>query len=139
MAKFNGYGGGFGGGNNMQQLMRQAQQMQKQLAEAQKELAESEVVATSAGGMVEVVMGCDRTLTSIKIKPEAVDPDDVEMLEDKDIDAVLVCSSTDTHADIAIAAAKAGKHVFCEKPVDLTPEKAKIPTIKMEMMARGQM
>ena len=82
MAKFNGYGGGFGGGNNMQQLMRQAQQMQKQLAEAQKELAESEVVATSAGGMVEVVMGCDRTLTSIKIKPEAVDPDDVEMLED---------------------------------------------------------
>ena len=57
MAKFNGYGGGFGGGNNMQQLMRQAQQMQKQLQEAQKELAESEVVATSAGGMVEVVMG----------------------------------------------------------------------------------
>ena len=83
MAKFNGYGGGFGGGgNNMQQLMRQAQQMQKQLQEAQKELAESEVVATSAGGMVEVVMGCDRTLSSIKIKPEAVDPDDVEMLED---------------------------------------------------------
>lgn len=82
MAKFNGYGGGFGGGNNMQQLMRQAQQMQKQLAEAQKELAESEVVATSAGGMVEVVMGCDRTLSSIKINPEAVDPDDVEMLED---------------------------------------------------------
>ena len=41
----------------------------------------------------------------------------VDMLEDKDIDAVLVCSSTDTHADIAIAAAKAGKHVFCEKPI----------------------
>lgn len=46
-----------------------------------------------------------------------------EMLADKDIDAVLVCSSTDTHADISIEAAKAGKHVFCEKPVDLTPEK----------------
>ena len=56
----------------------------------------------------------------------------VAMLEDKDIDAVLVCSSTDTHADIAIAAAKAGKHVFCEKPVDLTPEKvqAVIDTVK---------
>ncbi len=79
MAKFNGFGGG---GGNMQQLMRQAQQMQQKLAEAQKELAETEVVATSSGGMVEVVMGCDRTLTSIKIKPEAVDPDDVEMLED---------------------------------------------------------
>lgn len=46
-----------------------------------------------------------------------------EMLADKDIDAVLVCSSTDTHADISIEAAKAGKHIFCEKPVDLTPEK----------------
>ena len=43
-----------------------------------------------------------------------------EMLADADIDAVLVCSSTDTHADIAIAAANAGKHVFCEKPVDLS-------------------
>ena len=48
----------------------------------------------------------------------------VEMLEDKDIDAVLVCSSTDTHADIAIAAAKAGKHVFCEKPDAVSVEEA---------------
>ncbi len=46
-----------------------------------------------------------------------------EMLADSEIDAVLVCSSTDTHADISIEAAQAGKHVFCEKPVDLTPEK----------------
>lgn len=48
-----------------------------------------------------------------------------EMLADDEIDAVLVCSSTDTHADISIEAAQAGKHVFCEKPVDLTPEKVK--------------
>lgn len=48
-----------------------------------------------------------------------------EMLADDEIDAVLVCSSTDTHADISIEAAEAGKHVFCEKPVDLTPEKVK--------------
>lgn len=46
-----------------------------------------------------------------------------DMLADEEIDAVLVCSSTDTHADISIEAAKAGKHIFCEKPVDLTPEK----------------
>lgn len=46
-----------------------------------------------------------------------------ELLADPEIDAVLVCSSTDTHAEIAIAAANAGKHVFCEKPVDLTIEK----------------
>lgn len=46
-----------------------------------------------------------------------------QMLADPEIDAVMVCSSTNTHADISIEAAKAGKHVFCEKPVDLTPEK----------------
>ncbi len=41
-----------------------------------------------------------------------------KILEDKDIDAVLVCSSTDTHAQISIEAAEAGKHIFCEKPID---------------------
>ncbi len=79
MAKFN---GGFGGNNNMAQIMRQAQKMQQNIAQAQEELADTEVVATAGGGMVEVVMTCDRKLSSIKIAPEAVDPDDVEMLED---------------------------------------------------------
>ncbi|NLX93698.1 MAG: inositol 2-dehydrogenase [Clostridiales bacterium] len=54
---------------------------------------------------------------------EKIYADYKEMMADKEIDAVLVCSSTDTHADISIEAAKAGKHIFCEKPVDLTPEK----------------
>ena len=54
---------------------------------------------------------------------EKVYNDYKEMLADEEIDAVLVCSSTDTHADISIEAAKAVKHVFCEKPVDLTPAK----------------
>lgn len=81
MAKHGGFGGGFGG-NNMQQLMRQAQQMQEKIQKAQEELADTEVVATSGGGMVEVIMTCDRKISSIKIAPEAVDPDDVEMLED---------------------------------------------------------
>ncbi len=62
--------------------MRQAQKMQQNIAQAQEELADTEVVATAGGGMVEVVMTCDRKLSSIKIAPEAVDPDDVEMLED---------------------------------------------------------
>ena len=66
----------------MQQLMRQAQKMQADLQKAQQELADTEVEATSGGGMVTVVMTCDRKIESIKIKPEAVDPDDVEMLED---------------------------------------------------------
>ena len=84
MVKFN---GGFGGGN-MQQLMRQAQKMQQDILKAQEELAETEVVATAGGGMVEVTMTCDKKLVSLKIKPEAVDPDDVEMLEDLIIAAV---------------------------------------------------
>jgi myo-inositol 2-dehydrogenase / D-chiro-inositol 1-dehydrogenase len=47
------------------------------------------------------------------------------LLADKDIVAVLICSSTDTHADFVIKAAQAGKHVFCEKPVDLTTAKVR--------------
>ncbi len=82
MGKFNGFGGGFGGGGNMQQLMRQAQKMQADMQEAQAQLAETEVVGTAGGGMVEVTMTCDRKLTGIKIAKEAVDPDDVEMLQD---------------------------------------------------------
>lgn len=75
--------GGFGGGmGNMQQIMRQAQKMQQDMAKAKEELAEQEVTAVSGGGMVEVTMTCDKKIKSVKIKPEAVDPDDVEMLED---------------------------------------------------------
>ena len=46
-----------------------------------------------------------------------------ELVKDPEVEAVLVCSSTDTHATVAIAAANAKKHVFCEKPVDLSVEK----------------
>ena len=45
------------------------------------------------------------------------------LLEDKDIQAVVVCSSTDTHAEIIVEAARAGKHIFCEKPIDLNLER----------------
>lgn len=72
----------------MQQLMRQAQKMQQDMAKAKEELAQTEVTAVSGGGMVEVTMTCEKKLVSIKIKPEAVDPDDVEMLEDLIIAAV---------------------------------------------------
>lgn len=85
MGKFGGFGGGMG---NMQQLMRQAQKMQQDIAKAKEELAQTEVTAVSGGGMVEVTMTCEKKLVSIKIKPEAVDPDDVEMLEDLIIAAV---------------------------------------------------
>lgn len=74
------------GGGNMQQLMRQAQkmqeQMQNQMAKAEEELQNTVVSGTSGGGMVTVEMTGKRNITKVTIKPEAVDPDDVEMLED---------------------------------------------------------
>ncbi len=56
---------------------------------------------------------------------EKVTKDPREIMSDPEIGAVVICSSTDTHADMVMAAAAAGKHVFCEKPVDLTVEKVK--------------
>ncbi len=77
MAKFGGFGGGMG---NMQQLMRQAQKMQQEMMEAQEELKTMEV--TGSSGLVEVTMTCEKQVVSLNIKPEAVDPEDIEMLED---------------------------------------------------------
>ena len=75
--------GGFPGmGGNMNQLMKQAQKMQKQMEEATKELQEKEVTSSAGGGVVEVTVSGNREVTKVKIDPEAVDPDDVEMLED---------------------------------------------------------
>ncbi len=82
--------GGFGGGN-IQQLMRQAQKMQEDMNRAKQELEESEFSSSVGGGMVEVVMKGDKTMKSIKIKEEVVDPDDVEMLEDLVVSAVNDC------------------------------------------------
>lgn len=82
--------GGFGGGN-LQQLMRQAQKMQEDMTRAKKELEESEFSSSVGGGMVEVVMKGDKTMQSIKIKPEVVDPEDIEMLEDLVLSAVNDC------------------------------------------------
>lgn len=74
---------GYGGyGGNMQQIMKQAQMMQKKLTEAQAQLAEEEVVGSAGGGMVEVTLKGNKAPVAVAIKPEAVDPDDVEMLED---------------------------------------------------------
>ena len=80
--------GGFGGGANMQQLMRQAQKMQQQMQEAQEQLDAAEYEATSGGGMVSVKVSGKRELLELTIKPEAVDPDDVEMLQDLILAAV---------------------------------------------------
>ena len=84
----NNHFGGFGGGANMQQLMRQAQKLQQQMTKMQEELDAREFEATSGGGMVTAKVNGKRELLAISIKPEAVDPDDVEMLEDMVMAAV---------------------------------------------------
>ena len=67
---------------NMQQLMKQAQKMQQQMMAAQEELAKTQVQGTAGGGLVTATVTGAGEVVSIKIKPEAVDPDDVESLED---------------------------------------------------------
>ena len=72
----------------MQQLLRQAQKMQADMEKAQKELEETELEVSSGGGMVVCKVSGKGELKSIKINPEIVDPDDVELLEDTVLAAV---------------------------------------------------
>lgn len=75
--------GGFGGGNNqMQNLMKQAQKMQEEMQKAQAELEETEVEGSAGGGLVKVTMTAKKVVTGISINPDAVDMDDLTMLED---------------------------------------------------------
>jgi nucleoid-associated protein EbfC len=72
---------------NMQQMMRQAQKMQKELAKAQEEIATMTCEGSAGGGMVKAVVTGDMKVSSITIDPDAVDPEDVEMLQD------MVCAA----------------------------------------------
>ena len=77
-----------GGAPNMQQLMKQAQKMQAQMLEAQQKLAETELTGTAGGGLVTATVTGAGEVTRITIDPKAVDPDDVETLEDLVLAAV---------------------------------------------------
>lgn len=81
---------GFGGmgGMNMNNLMKQAQKMQKQMAETQESLGDKTLEMTSGGGAVKIVISGKKEIQEIKINPEVVDADDVEMLEDLILSAV---------------------------------------------------
>ena len=70
--------GGMGGGN----LMAQMRKMQEEMEKTQEELGQEEVTGTAGGGMVEIVMDGHQTVKAVRLKPEVVDPDDVEMLQD---------------------------------------------------------
>lgn len=71
-----------GGQPNIQKLMKQAQQMQEQLASAQAALSGAEVTGTAGGGLVTVTVSGSGEFKSVSIDPKAVDPDDIETLED---------------------------------------------------------
>ena len=79
---------GSGGIGNVENLQKQMQQMQEELEKAQEELAVKEVTASSGGGMVEATVNGNKEVVSIKIDPEILDPDDVDMVEDMIIAAV---------------------------------------------------
>jgi DNA-binding YbaB/EbfC family protein len=69
-------------GPNLNQLMKQAQQMQAEMAKAQEQLKDETVEASAGGGMVKVTMTGDMQLREITISPEAIDPEDPELLQD---------------------------------------------------------
>ncbi|MBQ0027843.1 MAG: YbaB/EbfC family nucleoid-associated protein [Lachnospiraceae bacterium] len=81
MAKRGGFPGG-GMPGNMNNLMKQAQRMQRQMEESQKNLEEAEYTAKAGGGAVEVTVSGKKEVKSLKLAPDVVDPDDIEMLQD---------------------------------------------------------
>ncbi len=93
MAGYRGGFGGFGGGNQMQNLMKQAQKMQENMQKAQEELESMQIEGSAGGGLVKVVMSAKKVVNSITINPEVVDTDDITMLED-----LLIAALNDAYA-----------------------------------------
>lgn len=89
MAKRGGFPGGMGGfgGMNINNLMKEAKKMQAEMQKSQEELATKEFDSTVGGGAISVKVTGEKVIKEIKIKPDVVDPDDVEMLED----LILTC------------------------------------------------
>lgn len=80
--------GGMGSMANMQQMMKKVQKMQKEMEASQKAIEAKEFKGTEPSGMIEVTVTGDKKIKAISIKPEAVDPDDIDMLQDLLIEAV---------------------------------------------------
>ena len=79
---------GAGGAQNMNQMIKQAQKMQDQITDLQSEIEARDFTATAGGGAVEVTLTGKKTIKSLTLKPEVVDPEDIEMLQDLIISAV---------------------------------------------------
>ena len=82
MAGYRGGYGGFGGGNQMQNLMKQAQKMQEEMQKAQAALDEADIEGSAGGGLVKVVLNGKKVVKSVSISENAVDTEDLTMLED---------------------------------------------------------
>ena len=100
------------GGMNRNQMMQQARKMQEQLLAAQQKASETEVSASAGGGAVKVSASGDMRLKSLTIDPSAVDPDDVEMLEDLIMAAVNdVLESAEQMASQQMSAVAGGLNI----------------------------
>lgn len=77
-----------GGAQNMNQMIKQAQRMQDQITELQEDIEEREFSATAGGGAVEVTVTGKKTVKALSVKPEVVDPEDIDMLQDLIISAI---------------------------------------------------
>ena len=90
MSKRGDFPGGMGGfgGMNINNLMKEAKKMQAEMQKSQEELATKEFDSTAGGGAISVKVTGEKVIKEIKIKPDVVDPDDVEMLEDLILTAV---------------------------------------------------
>lgn len=83
MGKYKGFhGAGMNTNRNMNSVIKQAQKMQEEMERVQEEMEQKTVEASAGGGMVEITANGKKEILSVKIKPEAVDPEDVETLED---------------------------------------------------------
>jgi DNA-binding YbaB/EbfC family protein len=96
MAKRGGFSGGMPG--NMNNLMKQAQRVQRQMEDAQKEMEEKTFTASSGGGAVEVVVSGKKQIVSVKLAPEVVDPEDIEMLQD-----LIVAAANEAYREMEAA------------------------------------
>ena len=94
------------GGGNMQQMMKQMQKMQKKMAQEQDNLTEERVAGTAGGGMVTVTVTGHKEVVDVEIKEEAVDPEDVEMLQD----LVLAATNEAMNKADELTQQRLGKH-----------------------------
>jgi hypothetical protein len=108
MGKRGGFPGGMGGfgGMNINQLMKEAKKMQADMEKSQEELSVQEFDASAGGGAVKVVVTGDKVIKSITLDKEAVDPEDVEMLQD----LILTCVNEALRKVDSAQAASLGKY-----------------------------